>query len=108
MVISKQARAIQTLVQILRSIEAMLPELEQEALAAAPELKEIIAAQYFTPGQDERIKEWFTKFLTLRESLWEIIDEVHEQAAVNINDINTDKEYRLFIIGLLLHAKWCG
>ena len=97
--ISKQARAIQRLVRILCSIESMLPELEQEAVAAAPELKEIIAAQYLTPGHDERIKQWFTKFLSLRESLWEIIDEVHEQAAININDIKTDDEYRLFIIG---------
>ena len=99
--ISKQTRAIQRLVRVLCSIELMVPELEQEAITAAPELKEIIAAQYFTPGQDERIKQWFTKFLSLRESLWEIIDEVHEQAAININDIKTDNEYRLFVVGFV-------
>lgn len=91
--------SIKKLARTLSSIEKMLPELEQEVANAAPEHKEIIAAQYFTPGQDERIKEWFTKFLALRVSLWEVIDEVHDQAAVNINGIKTDDEFRLFIIG---------
>lgn len=90
---------IKRLARTLRSIEPMLPELEQEAVAAAPDLKEIISAQYFSPAQDERIKEWFTKFLSLRESLWEIIDEVHYQAAVKVNEIKTDNEYRLFVLG---------
>ncbi len=57
--ISKQEFAIQRLARILRSIEIMLPELEQEA----------VAAQYFTLSQDERIKGWFVKFLALRVSL---------------------------------------
>lgn len=60
--ISKQEFAIQRLARILRSIEIMLPELEQEAVAAALELEEIVAAQYFTLSQDERIKGWFVKF----------------------------------------------
>jgi hypothetical protein len=67
--ISKQEFAIQRLARILRSIEIMLPELEQEAVAAALELEEIVAAQYFTLSQDERIKGWFVKFLALRVSL---------------------------------------
>jgi len=92
---------IRSLARTLHSIEAMLPELEQEVVNASSERDEIIAAGYFKPNQDERIKEWFTKFLTLRESLWEIIDEVHEQAAVTISDIKTVNEYRLFILGFV-------
>ncbi len=91
--------SIKKLARTFLSIETMLPELEQEAASAKNEREGIITAKYFKPDQDERIKEWFTKFLTLRESLWEIIDEVHQQAAININDIKTDDEFRLFIIG---------
>ena len=97
----EQCPSINTLTSTLRSIEPMLSELEQEAVRARPELKEIITAAYFKPGQDERIKEWFVKFLTLRESLWQVIDEVHELAGINISDIKTDNEYRLFVIGFV-------
>lgn len=91
--------SIKKIARTLSSIETMLPELEQEAASAKNEREQIITAKYFKPDQDERIKEWFTKFLTLRVSLWEIIDQAHEVATVNINGINTDDEYRLFIIG---------
>ncbi len=101
MIVIMHRTSIKRLARILRSIESMLPELEQEAANARNERDEIIVAKYFKPDQDERIKEWFTKFLTLRGSLWEIIDEVHEQATISIQDIKTDNEYRLFILGFV-------
>ena len=79
----------------------MLSELEQEAVNASSECDEIISVGYFKPNQDVRINEWFTKFLTLRESLWQIIDEVHKQAAVSINDIKTENGFRLFVLGFV-------
>ena len=89
------------LAQILNSIEPMLIELEQEATSAKPELEQIIANKCFTPNQDERIKAWFVKFLTLRESLWQVIDEAHEFAGIRIREIKTDNEYRLFVLGFV-------
>ncbi|MEM7401048.1 MAG: YiiX/YebB-like N1pC/P60 family cysteine hydrolase [Pseudomonadota bacterium] len=89
------------LAQILNSIEPMLIELEQEATSAKPELEQIIANKCFTPNQDERIKVWFVKFLTLRESLWQVIDEAHEFAGIRIREIKTDNEYRLFVLGFV-------
>ena len=96
-----QNSAISRLSQILYSIEPLIFELEQEAESAKPELQQIIANKCFTPNQDERIKEWFVKFLTLRESLWQVIDDVHELASIRIGDIKTDNEIRLFVLGFV-------
>ena len=71
-----QAQVISQLARTLRSLESVVPELALEALNAT-EREQIIAAKYFKPEQDERIAQWFTKFLSVRGSLWEIIDQVH-------------------------------
>ena len=95
---SQQKIIISGLARTLRSLESILPEVENEAIPQI-EISEIIEAKYFKPQQDEKIAEWFTKFLTLRGSLWEIIDEVHDQVTVGLKNIHTYEEYQFFVIG---------
>ncbi len=92
---------IYTLATTLRSIEPVLFELDEEAKRARPELQEIIHAAYFKPSQDERIKTWFVKFLTMRVSLWQVIDDVYEHAGISIGEIRTDYELKLFCLGFV-------
>ena len=99
--VSKFRTTIKSLANTLCSIEPLLLELDEEAKSAKPELQEIIDAAYFKPGQDERIKFWFVKFLTMRENLWQIIDEAYELAGVSIGGIKTKDEFRLFILGFV-------
>lgn len=89
---------ISQLARTLRSLEPLLPELEQQAFSTG-EREQIIAAKYFRPEQDERIAEWFTKFLNVRGSLWEVIDEVHERVTVGLKNLSTHTDYQMFVIG---------
>ena len=93
-----QQHTISSLARTLRSLESSLPDIESEALGQE-EISEIIQAKYFKPQQDEQIAEWFTKFLTVRGSLWEIIDEVHSQVTVGLKNIQSYEEYQFFVIG---------
>lgn len=95
-----QAQVISQLARTLRSLESVVPELELEALNTT-EREQIIAAKYFKPEQDERIAQWFTKFLSVRGSLWEIIDEVHEQVTVGLKNLSTYEEYQFFVLGFV-------
>ncbi len=93
-----QQYTISSLARTLRSLEGSLPDIENEALEQE-EISQIIEAKYFKPQQDERIAEWFTKFLTVRGSLWDIIDEVHSHVTVGLKNIHTYEEYQFFVIG---------
>jgi len=95
---SNQKKIISSLARTLQSLEMSLPEIEAEALSQS-NLQKIIELKYFKPEQDEKIAEWFTKFLSLRGSLWEIIDEVHEQVTVGLKNIQSYEEYQFFVIG---------
>ncbi len=98
---SEQSLSVRSLAETLCSIEPMLLELDDEAISAKPELQEIITASYFKPGQDERIKTWFVKFLTLREGLWQVIDDTYVLAGVSIEGIKSEELLRLFVLGFV-------
>lgn len=89
---------VSQLARTLSSLEPMVPELIEEAINS-DERAAIIKVGLFRPEQDERIAQWFTKFLSVRGSLWEIIDEVHERVTVGLKNITTYEEYQMFIIG---------
>ena len=93
-----QQHIISSLARTLLSLEISLPEIESEAFGPE-EIIQIIQTKYFKPQQDEQIVQWFAKFLTLRGSLWEIIDEVHAQVTVGLKNIQTYEEYQFFVIG---------
>ncbi|MBT8142060.1 MAG: hypothetical protein HKN88_03320 [Gammaproteobacteria bacterium] len=89
---------IAQLSRTLASLIELVPEVEQDAIAPQ-ELQLIIEAKYFRPEQDERITEWFAKFLTIRGNLWDIIDTAHEEVTVGLKNLSTYEEYQMFVIG---------
>jgi hypothetical protein len=61
------------------------------------ELKAIIERGEFRPAEDEAIGYWFARFLTIRENLWSIIDDVRIRLAGTKS--STEQEHRYFIAG---------
>jgi hypothetical protein len=61
------------------------------------ELQQIIERGEFRPAEDEAVGYWFARFLTIRESLWSVIDDVRTRLAGTKS--STDQEHRYFIVG---------
>ena len=60
-------------------------------------LKAIIEHGEFRPAEDEAIGYWFARFLTIRENLWTVINDVRIRLAGTKS--STDQEHRYFIVG---------
>lgn len=89
--------------RILRGLRDAVHELE----AAAGLLDDINNAArrgFFTPGEDERIWAWFSRFLSLREGLWEIVDAVSKDLDNDFCQIQTLEEWRLAVLGFTAAA----
>lgn len=91
---------ISQLARTLLSLDSLPGELELEAFDQ-DERDQMIQAKYFRPLQDERMSAWFIKFLSVRGSLWEIIDEVQTQLKSGFDQMSTYEEYQIFVIGFV-------
>ncbi len=73
------------------------------SLEACTQLQDDIVAAisrgYFRPKEEQRLLDWFMHFLTIRESLWEIIDEASNILEQDINLVNTLQDWRYLITG---------
>ncbi|MDJ0917042.1 MAG: YiiX/YebB-like N1pC/P60 family cysteine hydrolase [Woeseiaceae bacterium] len=63
----------------------------------ADELQAIIERGEFRPAEDEAIGYWFARYLTVRESLWAVIDDVRE--LLGGRTAKSDEDMRLFVVG---------
>ena len=61
------------------------------------ELQTIIDQGEFRPTENEAIAYWFARYLTIRESLWTVIDDVRE--ILKGNTSSNDEELRYFLLG---------
>ena len=61
------------------------------------ELQRIIDRGEFRPPENEAIGYWFARFLTIRESLWSVNDEV--RSILGGKPGSGDEELRLFLVG---------
>jgi hypothetical protein len=73
-------------------------QLEDDAPTAA-QLAEIVARGEFRPAEDEAIGFWFARFLTTRENLWAIIEEIRSVLDRPVPIVGMQKEFRLFLVG---------
>ena len=72
--------------------------LQADAPAQA-ELAKIIDRGDFRPSEDEAIGFWFARFLTTRENLWTVIDDVRLALGKPTGSIEGKDEMRLFLVG---------
>lgn len=73
-------------------------QLEEDAPSAA-QLAAIVARGEFRPAEDEAIGFWFARFLTTRENLWAIIEEIRAVLDRPVPIVGTQKELRMFLVG---------
>jgi len=87
--------------RLQHTIEPLLvavTELETEALSASL-IADIIERGQFRPEENEALAHWFARFLTHREALWAIINEVDAQLDIPLRSIHSKRQWQLFVFG---------
>lgn len=80
------------------SLMEAVPQLEATAMSA-DDLQEIVARGFFRPSDDEEIAHWFARFLTQREALWAVINEVDAGINVPLGSLRETEQWRQFLLG---------
>jgi hypothetical protein len=62
-------------------------------------LADIIGRGEFRPSEDEAIGFWFARFLTARDNLWTVIDEVRMEIDKPAFSVNDEEKLRFFVVG---------
>ncbi len=87
---------LQTLADSVLGLIDAAARLKEDAPSRG-ELKRIIDRGEFRPPENEAIGYWFARFLTIRQSLWSVIDEV--RSILGGKPGSGDEEIRLFLVG---------
>ena len=82
---------------VLGLIDAV-PNLERSALAQQ-EIREIVARGYLRPAEDEKLIHWFARYLTQREALWSVINEIDASIDVPLRELHGIDHWRAFLLG---------
>ncbi|MCH9650104.1 MAG: hypothetical protein K0U98_17845 [Deltaproteobacteria bacterium] len=72
-------------------------ELERVA-AESLDLAEGLTRGFFRPAEEEPLRLWFARFLTVREGLWEVIQEASEGVSAGLEGMDTTEDRRLFLL----------
>ncbi len=91
--------AEQRLRRLARTLDGLM-DAADDLRASAPtqgELDTVIERGEFRPAENEAIAFWFAQFLTVRESLWTIIDDARE--TLDRSDLSDGDRLRFFLVG---------
>ena len=89
---------LETLSETIKGLIEAASQLQKDAPPKA-QLDEIIARGAFRPAEDEAIGFWFARFLSVRESLWAVIEEVLVVLDKPSNAVEQHKEIQYFLLG---------
>jgi hypothetical protein len=67
--------------------------------AVAEPLVDALSRGYFRPPEEAALWQWFGRFLTVREALWEVIDETSLAVEGDVRRIESQEEWRCFVLG---------
>lgn len=87
-----------TLSNTMKGLIIAAEELERDAMDSNT-LQEIVRRGEFRPDEDEAIGYWFARFLSVRESLWDVIEDVLEVLDKSISDIKGKTDWKYFLVG---------
>ena len=82
---------LKTLADSIRGLTAATTQLLDDAPSQS-HLAEVISRGDFRPAEDEAIGFWFARFLTARDNLWAVINDVRQK-------IDQKEDLRFFLIG---------
>lgn len=89
---------LQTLSDTIRGLLEAVPQLLDDAPSES-QLQAIIQRGEFRPTEDEAIGFWFARFLSVRLSLWSVIEDVRTTLDKPTSTIQTQGELRYFLVG---------
>lgn len=87
--------------ELAHTINALLtavPELEAQALPETSR-ESIVKRGFFRPDENEAVAHWFARFLTQREALWAVINEVDASLDLPLRQLKSATHWRLFVLG---------
>ncbi len=87
-----------TLSNTMRGLIEAAEQIEADAPSAS-DLQAIIQRGDFRPEEDEAIGYWFARFLSVRESLWDVIEDVYDFLDKPVADIESDSDWKYFLVG---------
>ena len=82
----------------MRGLLQATDELVADALPEA-EVEKIIARGKLRPAEDEALGFWFARFLSVRDTLWEVIEDVLEILDKPMEHIKGREDWKYFLIG---------
>ena len=86
--------SIPALTSLWASAEALLAADDQRAAIA-----EAIDHGHFRPHEDELLKDWFARLLTVRAGLWELIADTSAALDDDLRRVRRRKELAVFLVG---------
>ncbi|MDH3441278.1 MAG: YiiX/YebB-like N1pC/P60 family cysteine hydrolase [Gammaproteobacteria bacterium] len=89
--LARLSDSIRGLLEAAKSLHDDAPSPEQ--------LDAIIERGDFRPAEDEAIGFWFARFLTVREELWSVINEVLNVIDKPLRKVREDSDLRHFVVG---------
>lgn len=90
-------QSIESLAASLRNLLAASNTIESDA-PSSEFLQQVIDSQVFRPSESERMVYWFARYLTVRESIWEVIDQAVEGVGTESAELLQNQDWRYFII----------
>ena len=90
--------SVDQLSDTVRGLTEAVAEIDRDAPSDSL-LKTIIKRGAFRPDEDEAIGYWFARFLTIRESLWSLIDDVIVALDKPTAAISDETDFRYFLVG---------
>ena len=95
---TSNAELLATLSNTVRGLWLSADQLEADAPSAA-ELCSIVEHGEFRPTEDERIGFWFARFLSVRESMWNLIEDVLMALENPRKASDYARDLRFFLLG---------
>ena len=82
----------------IRGLQAAADDLERDA-PSAEMLQKIVDRGDLRPAEDEALGYWFARFLSVRDSLWSVIEDVLDVLDKPIEKIRGDADWKYFLVG---------
>jgi len=89
---------LETLSDTMKGLIEAASQLQKDAPPKS-QLDKIVARGEFRPTEDEAIGFWFARFLSVRESLWTVIEDVRIILDGPPNSVEKQKELHYFLLG---------
>jgi len=89
------------------ALAALMPAVDrltaaEETETAAEEmafLPEAVSRGYFRPEEEASLFHWFARFLSVREALWEVVEEATAAVGGKVEMVATLEQWRRFVLG---------